>query len=233
MNNNSLYETYIFLSTKKIIISVYSNSSQKVYQEEIENRDEINEINFERLNNFLDSNIFKIEKKLKTFIKKTSVIFDIDIFFNIDLSVKKNNYETNVNLKNLGYILKEAKDCCKKTIDGSKIVHMIIKNYRLDNRNYTYLPENIKCNTFYLDINFICIPINVIQNLESILKKYHISLGKVVSANYIQKFVSDEQKDIFLMTKDIINGYNPNEVILIDKTTKPSGFFEKFFKLFS
>ena len=110
---------------------------------------------------------------------------------------------------------------------------MIIENYRLDDKNYSSLPINVKCNTFYLDIKFICIPINFVHNLESILKKYHISLGQVVSANYIYKFLSDDQKDVFLMTKNITNGHNPNEVILIDKTTKPSGFFEKFFKLFN
>ena len=32
-----------------------------------------------------------------------------------------------INLKNLNYLLNEAKDCCKKTIGNKKIIHMIIK----------------------------------------------------------------------------------------------------------
>ena len=89
MNNNLFYETYIFLSSKKIIISVYTNTNENVYKEETDLENEIKNINFKSLDNFLDSNIFKIEKKFKTFVKKTSVIIDKDIFFNIDLSVKK------------------------------------------------------------------------------------------------------------------------------------------------
>ena len=89
MNNNLFYETYIFISSKKLIISVYTNTNENVYKEETELENQTKNINFKTLDNFLDSNIFKIEKSLKTFVKKTSVIIDKDIFFNIDLSVKK------------------------------------------------------------------------------------------------------------------------------------------------
>ena len=69
--------------------------------------------------------------------------------------------------------------------------------------------------------------------MEQILKRYQISLEKVVSAPYIKKFLTDDDKDIFLMAKKIIAGYNPNEVKLAEKTIKNKGFFEKFFNLFN
>ena len=110
---------------------------------------------------------------------------------------------------------------------------MIINNYYIDDKNYDYLPDGISCNDFSLDIGFICISEETLIDLEKIFKKYQISLGKVVSADYIKKFLVSGEEDIFLMTKKIINGHNPNEVKLVEKTIKNKGFFEKFFNLFS
>ena len=233
MNNNLIYETYIYISSKKLIISVNTNLNNKVYQEELLLTDSEKNIKFDKLDFFLNTNIFKIEKKIKNFVEKTNIILDLDVFSPIEISVKKNNYQANVNLKTLGYVLNEAKDYCRKTINETTIAHMIISNYRFDNQNYSFLPQNILCNILYLDIKFICISDEIIKNLERILKKYQISLGKVVNANYIREFLSNDQDDIFLMTKEILNGHNPNEVILINKTTRPSGFFEKFFNFFN
>ena len=75
-----------------------------------------------------------------------------------------------------------------------------------------------------------------IQWLESgqlDLEKYQISLGEVVSANYVKKFLTKNENELFLMTGKIIKGHNPNEVILVKKTQKNQGFFEKFFNFFN
>ena len=82
-------------------------------------------------------------------------------------------------------------------------------------------------------MKFICISNFLINNFEEIFKKYQISLGQVVSAKYIKKFISDEKKSIFLMAKEIIEGHNPNEVKMVNKSSKNKGFFEKFFNFFS
>ena len=144
-----------------------------------------------------------------------------------------NNFENTINLNDLNHTLYDAKNYCKKTIDGKKIIHMMINNYRFDDNNYSIFQKGINCNSFCLDIKFICLSLDTIQHLEKILKKYHISLSQVVSANYIESFLSDNDKDLFLMTKKIINGHNPNEVKLIDKTFKNQGFFERFFNFFN
>ena len=47
---------------------------------------------------------------------------------------------------------------------------MIIENYNIDNKDYSFFPENIKCNNFFLDIKFICISNNLLQKLQEILK---------------------------------------------------------------
>ena len=70
------------------------------------------------------------------------------------------------------------------------------------------------------------------REIEIILKKYHISINRILSANYVKQFLTPEDNNIFSISKKIIDGHNPNEVILLEKTDKNQGFFEKFFNFF-
>ena len=233
MDEFSNYETYLYISPNKFIITVNTSLRKTVYYEELAVNDPSDNKNFEKLDQFLNHNIFKIEKKLKSFVEKIDIILDLDIFFPVEISIKNNNYEDYIDTKNLNYLLYEAKEVCKKTIDHKKIIHMIISNYQIDNKIYSSLPANIKCSSYSLDLKLICISKSLIREIEIILKKYHISLNQLLSGSYIKTFFLNDERDIFLMAKKIIDGHNPNEVILKDKSEKNQGFFEKFFNFFS
>ncbi len=233
MDEFSNYETYLYISPSKFIITVNTGLSKTIYYEELAVKDQSDNKNFEKLDQFLNHNIFKIEKKLKSFVEKIDIILDLDIFFPVEISIKNNNYGDYINLKNLNYLLYEAKEVCKKTIDHKKIIHMIISNYQIDNKIYSSLPDNIKCSSYSLDLKLICISNSLIREIEIILKKYHISLNQLLSGSYIKNFFLNDERDIFLMAKKMIDGHNPNEVILKDKSEKNQGFFEKFFNFFS
>ena len=233
MDEFSNYETYLYISPNKFIITVNTSLRKTVYYEELAVNDPSDNKNFEKLDQFLNHNIFKIEKKLKSFVEKIDIILDLDIFFPVEISIKNNNYKDYIDLKNLNYLLYEAKEVCKKTIDQKKIIHMIINNYQIDNKIYSSLPDNIKCSSYSLDLKLICISNSLIREIEIILKKYHISLNQLLSGSYIKNFFLNDERDIFLMAKKMIDGHNPNEVILKDKSEKNQGFFEKFFHFFS
>ena len=233
MDEFSNYETYLYISPSKFIITVNTGLSKTIYYEELAVKDQSDDKNFEKLDQFLNHNIFKIEKKLKSFVEKIDIILDLDIFFPVEISIKNNNYKDYIDLKNLNYLLYEAKEVCKKTIEQKKIIHMIINNYQIDNKIYSSLPNNIKCSSYSLDLKLICISNSLIREIEIILKKYHISLNQLLSGSYIKNFFLNDERDIFFMAKKMIDGHNPNEVILKDKSKKNQGFFEKFFNFFS
>ena len=233
MDNISNYETYLFISFKKLIISVNTDSDKEIYHEELFINEDLRLQNFVKLDYFLNKNIFKIEKKLKNFVEKITIIIDLDIFFPVEISVKKNNYNDYINLKNLNHLLYEAKETCKKTIYQKKIIHMLINNYQINDKSYSFLPKDIKCQSYSLDLKLICIPENFVRDLEVILKKYHISINHILSASYLKNFSSSEELGIFSLAKKMINGLNPNEVVFKDKTLKNQGFFEKFFNFFN
>tara|TARA_B100001063_G_scaffold244526_1_gene277495 strand:+ start:4189 stop:4890 length:702 start_codon:yes stop_codon:yes gene_type:complete len=232
MDDNLDLEAYLFISPKKLIILVNTNLDNKIYKEELILQKEHEDIDLNQLDEFLYQNIFKIEKRSKNFIKNVTIILDLDIFMPIEISIKRNNYEENIDINSLKNILYEAKEDCQKTLQGSKISHMLIDCYKFDGNSYSHLPKNIKCKSYSVDIKFICISDNLYRRLEDILKKYQISLNQVISAKYIENFLSDPDENIFSMTRKIINGQNPNEVRLINKSLKNKGFFEKFFNFF-
>ena len=233
MNNNFNFQSFLFISPKKIIISVNDEFTfEELYKKENTIKNDTNEISFEYINKFLDENILKIEKKLNSFIEKIILIVDSDDFTPIEISVKKQNHNQLITQESLTYSLNEAKDECKKNFEEKKIAHMIIKNYIIDNNEYSSLPINKICNNFSLDIKFICIPFKLIKRFEETLKRYQISINRIVSAGYVLSFFSQNEHNIIRNSKDIINGCNENEVTFINKAHKNKGFFEKFFKLF-
>ena len=89
------------------------------------------------------------------------------------------------------------------------------------------------CNIFSLDTEFICLSKNLIENIEKILKKYHISLNQILSASYVEKFKDNTDNTIFTTASRIISGHNINEVLLVGKVKKKRGFFERFFNFFN
>ena len=132
----------------------------------------------------------------------------------------------------MNYLLNEARDCCKKTVGERKTIHMIIKSYTINDINYSYFPKDQNCNSFSIQIKFICLSNELIKNLEKILKKYQISISQIISAKYMKSLFSKEEQNLAKMAKETINGCNNNEIKLIPKTIKNKGFFEKFFHIF-
>ena len=114
-----------------------------------------------------------------------------------------------------------------------KIIHMIIDNYCIDNKNFSYLPNDIKCQSFSLDLTFICLSNKLLKDLEKVMKKYQISINQILSYDYITKVFNGDDQNLCKKAKEIIEGFNENEVLIRKKIPKNKGFFEKFFNFFS
>ena len=234
MDNELNFETYLFINNKKLIICVIQNTTRKIiYKEQMILDDSFDELKFKRLNDFLNKNIFKVEKILKNFIKNIFIILDSKEFFPIEISIRKDNNGHLINSKTLSYPLNDLKNLCQLNYQDKKIIHMLIENYKIDNKNYSFLPDNLNCDNFSLDVKFICLSKNLIEDLEIVLKRYQILINQVLCASYIENFFDRDHPDLFTTASRIISGYNTNEVLLINKISKNKGFFEKFFNLFS
>ena len=228
------FQTYLYLNNTQYIIYVTDNkTSEKIYSEKLAIEENSTELKFRKMDEFLDSNILKIEKKLDSFIKDIYVILDSKEFHSIKLSIKKDNNGNLINSDALIHPLNDLKNLCQSNLFNKKIIHFFIEKYVIDNKFYTSLPENVKCNIFSLDTEFICLSKNLIENIEKILKKYHISINQILSAGYLEKFKDNTDNTIFTTASRIIAGHNSNEVLLTGKINKKQGFFERFFNFFN
>ena len=228
------FQTYLYLNNAHYVIYVTDNkTNEKIYSEKLAIEENSTELKFDKLDEFLNFNIFKIEKKLNSFIKDVYVILDSRKFHSIKLSIKKINNGDLINSEALIRPLNDLKNLCQSNLQNEKIIHFLIEKYVIDNKFYTTLPENVNCNTFSLDTEFICLSKNLIENIDKILKKYHISLNQILSANYLEKIENNTENTLFTTASRIISGQNSNEVLLVGKINKKQGFFEKFFNFFN
>lgn len=234
MNEELKFETYLFIDSKKLVICVIEKKTFKILFKEEKLLDDHNEdSNLKKLDNFLAKNILKIEKILKNFVKDINIILDDKEFFPIEISIKKDHNGNSISQENLINPLNVLKNLCQFSFKDKKIIHMLIENYQIDGKDYSFLPENLKCNNFSLDIKFICLSKNLIEHYESVLKRYHILVNQILNAEYIEQFQDQQNPNIYTTASRIISGYNNNEISLVNKTLKSKGFFEKFFDFFS
>ncbi len=234
MSNEINFETYLFIDNKKFIICVIHNISHEIiYSDKQLLSENYDAQNFEKLNEFLEKNIFKIEKILKNFIKNINIILDSEEFFSVNLSIKKNNNGNYIDSNTLIHPLDDLKKSCQSNFLDKKIIHILIESYLIDNKKYLSLPQKLRCSFFSLDVKFICLSKKFIEDLELVLKKYHILINQILCASYVENFIDENHQNIFSAASKIKSGLNDNEVLLVRKTLKNKGFFEKFFDFFS
>ena len=231
MNEIFELETYLSISQSEFGIYLFDTKNRtNLYGKEI-NFEKKNFINYSDLKKFLDDNVFRIEKLLGKFVENIFVIIDHENILNIQIGIKQKNYQPSKSKVYLQSSITNAKDLFKENYPDEKIMHIIIKNYLIDGKNYSYLPDNLVCEQLNLEIQFKSISNEIIYNLNKVLQNYQININKYVDGNYVKNFFNND-KEISKMTFDILNGCNENEVMVVQKNTKKSGFFEKFFNLF-
>ena len=226
MTQKTDFETFLFISKNKYQIFVYDNDNLKnLYNEEIKIYDGIE---LDNLSNFLDENIYKIEKKINNFIRNIILIIEDDKVLEVGLSIKKKNYEKYIDQKNLEKSLVEVKDVFRENYKDQIIMHMLIVNNDENENNFN---NNDDC--LFLEVNFISIPSNFTFYFDKMLKNHQIKIKRYMSSNYIKSYFDEDATELSTMANKLNHGLNKNEVQLVSKSIENRGFFEKFFQLFS
>ena len=226
------FETYLSISQSRYGIYLIDKYSLKIiYQNEKNINNE--SINYISLSEFLDDNIFKIEKLTNKFIKNIFIILENHNIINTQIGIKKKNNDGIINLNYLKKILSETKDLFKKNNKDQNIMHIIVNNYLVNGKSYNYFESDTKTKDFCLEINFISFSNNLARQLEKILEKYQIKINKYLNETYIKDFFIGQKIEFPVMINKILNGFNENEVRMTPKIKENKGFFEKFFQLFS
>ena len=233
MNKENELQYYLSVSPYKYGIYLFDTKNlTNLYKEEIILNNDTNYQNHDELKKFLDDNIFKIEKLSGKFIENIFLILEDKKIFNLEIGIKKKNYNISVTKEYLENSLVEAKDLFRESYHNQEIIHMTINKYFMNGEIYSLFEENLKTDHFGLEINFKSISRNTIYDWSKILENYQIKIKKFLDGNYIKANFSKDM-EIAEMSYKILCGYNQNEVIFVPKSAKKLAFFEKFFQLFS
>ena len=232
MNEIFEFETYLSISRTKFGIYLFDTKNRNNFYNKEIIFEETNFINYSHLKQFLDDNVFKIEKLVGKFIENIFIMIDNESILNTQIGIKHKNYHPSKSKVYLQSAITNAKDLFKENYPDEKIMHIIINNYLIDGKNYFYMKDNIQYENLNLVIEFKSISNEIIHNLNKLLQNYQIDIIKFLDENYVKNFF-DKDIEISKMAFDILNGCNVNEVMVVQKNTKKSGFFEKFFQLFS
>ena len=234
MSNEFDFETYLNISPNKIgIYLLDKNKLVNLYfkEQNFKNNNNFIDINF--LNEFLENNIFKIEKLIGRFIKNITLILDSENILTLNIGLKKKNYEKIITKKFLENSLTELKDLIYENYQDYKIMHMHIINYLFDRRYSSEFEDKVICKNLGIEIQFISVPNKLILEIDKILVNFQIKSRNYINQNYIQSLFKEQKVSLSEMSHKTQKGYNTNEVSIIPKNHKKVGFFEKFFQLFS
>ena len=235
MNEEIDFETYLIISYGKFEILLLDIKNYKnIYQEEIKLSPNSEKIDFNLLSDFLENNIFKIEKLVGHFVNNINVIIENKSILTSHISIKKKNYSGEITNEVLESMLTDIKDLFKENNNEYKLMHMIISKYLIDGTSHFSLQnKKISSDEICLEIKLISISNLIIVKIENILKKYQIQVNNYLDKDYVKDFFHDEKLDISQKAYNLLNGMNKNEIQITSKYSKKLGFFEKFFQLFS
>ena len=227
-------ETYLNISFNKFEIYLFDKkNSINLFKNELIFEKKKNDIDLYILSKFLEENIFKIEKKIGKFIKNIFLIIETNSITNIDIGIKKKNYNDDIKKNDLENSITELKDLIKENYQDEKIIHMIVKRFLVNGVSNKIFQKNIKGDYFCLEIEFKSISSDLSLKINRVLEKYQIEIIQFLDHNYIKDLFKNENIEFSKMISLVISGQNLNEVKLITKNHKKIGFFEKFFQLFS
>ncbi len=227
-------DAYLSISQKKFEIYLLDKKNLKnIYKKEFHFENDTDQIDYNLLGDFLDKNIFKIEKLTGNFLKSISLIIENYNILNFSIGIKKKNYGEKINKQYLESSLIELKDLFKENYQNNKILHFIINRYLIDDINYTSFDQEINGEFICVEAKFISVPSILIKEISYVLAKYQIKIGSLFEKNYIQNFFEEQSLELTISAHKIKSGQNHNEISLVSKSYKKKGFFEKFFQLFS
>ena len=135
MNKEQDFENYLSISPNKLGLYLFdSKNLTNLYREELVINESIISLDYSKLKKFLDNNIFKIEKYSGKFVENIYVVLEGGKVLNLEIGIKKKNYNSCISREYLENLLLEAKDLFRENYPNQEIMHMIINNYYIDNK---------------------------------------------------------------------------------------------------
>ena len=100
-----------------------------------------------------------------------------------------------------------------KFYSNHNIAHIVVNNYRINDVDYSHLPEEIECHFISLDIVFICLPSDLILYFKDIFSKSNILIDQIICSSYAKSINYKDNLNLTGHTAFIDVGFNKTSII--------------------
>ena len=125
-----------------------------------------------------------LEKDTNEYINNINLMIDSSEMFSIGISLSKKLDGSKLKKTNIQFLVQDAKQQILQCYTNYNIAHIIINNYKIDEIDYSYLPNDIKCNFISLDLFFICLPTDLVLYFKNIFSKSNILIDQIICSSY-------------------------------------------------
>ena len=128
--------------------------------------------------------VASLEKDSNEYIDSINLMLDSPKMISIGISLSKKLDGSKLKQTNIQFLVQEAKQQILKYYVNHNIAHIIINNYKIDNVDYSYLPDEIKCDFISIDILFVCLPTDLVLYFKNIFSKSNILVDQIICSSY-------------------------------------------------
>ena len=157
--------------------------------------------------------VTSLEKDSNEYINNINLMVDSPDALSIGISLPKKLNGSKLEQANIQFLVQEAKQKILKNYVNHNIAHIIINNYKIDSVDYSYLPDEIKCDFISLDILFICLPSDLVLYFKNIFSKSNILVNQVICSSYAKSINYKDNLNLNGYTSFIDIGFKRTSVI--------------------
>ncbi len=208
MSNKSI-KTYFDCGYSKIRAGVFiENDQSKALYDEGKLL-----INHSNLNETIHKLVSSLEKKSNEYIENINLMVDSEKILSIGMSISKKLDGNMLKNSDVKFLIQEAKQQISKNYRDQNIIHIIINNYKINGDDYSYLPNEIKCNLISLDILFICLSNDIILNFKKIFSNFDIIINQTICSSYAKSINYKKNLNLNGKISFIDVGFNKTSIV--------------------
>jgi cell division protein FtsA len=156
--------------------------------------------------------IGSLEKDTNEYVDSINLMLDSPKILSIGISVSRKLNESSLKETSIKFLAQEAKQQILKYYPNYDIAHIIINNYKIDGVDYSYLPDEIKCNFISLDVFFICLPSDLVLYFKNIFSKSNILVDQIICSSYAKSINYKDNLNLTGYTSFIDVGFNKTSI---------------------
>ena len=206
--NNENFQTFFDCGFSKIRAGVFNKSKDETfYAKSNFFTDSLNlELKIQKI-------ISSLEKDTNEYINNINLMIDSSKMLSVGISLSKKLDGSKLKTANIQFLIQEAKQQILKHHANYDIVHIIINNYKIDDLDYSYFPDKVKCHFISLDILFICLPTEIVLYYKSIFSKSNVLINQIICTSYAKSINYKENLYLRGSLSFIDIGFNRTSII--------------------